>query len=170
MVVYPLTISVVFQDVTKGFVACRSDSTRRAPAGPLCLPVFTIPAAFPAIRLASEKGWFEGYSSSRVLPRPGSVGALKPVASAICLVHPGSDELVETDAAFDGVVAGEVLEHIEAEGRAPSVGARVLRPGGALVVSVPAHPAWFGASDRWAGHVRRYTVPRLRARSKIQAS
>ena len=61
------------------------------------------------------------------------------------------------DRAFGGVVAGEVLEHIEAEGRALSEAARVLRPGGTLVLSVPAHPAWFGASDRWAGHVRRYT-------------
>ena len=61
------------------------------------------------------------------------------------------------DAAFDGVVAGEVLEHIEAEGRALSEARRVLRPGGVLVLSVPAHPTWFGASDRWAGHVRRYT-------------
>ena len=61
------------------------------------------------------------------------------------------------DDAFDGVVAGEVLEHIEAEGQALSEAARVLRPGGILVLSVPAHPAWFGASDRWAGHVRRYT-------------
>ena len=61
------------------------------------------------------------------------------------------------DGTFDGVVAGEVLEHIEAEGQALSEVARVLRPGGVLVLSVPAHPAWFGASDRWAGHVRRYT-------------
>lgn len=61
------------------------------------------------------------------------------------------------DGAFDGVVAGEVLEHIEAEGQALSEAGRVLRPGGVLVLSVPAHPAWFGASDRWAGHVRRYT-------------
>ena len=61
------------------------------------------------------------------------------------------------DGAFDGVVAGEVLEHIEAEGLALSEAGRVLRPGGILVLSVPAHPAWFGASDRWAGHVRRYT-------------
>ena len=64
------------------------------------------------------------------------------------------------DGTFDGVVAGEVLEHIEAEGQALSEVARVLRPGGVLVLSVPAHPAWFGASDRWAGHVRRYTRAR----------
>lgn len=30
-------------------------------------------------------------------------------------------------------------------------------PGGVLAVSVPANPKYFGPSDRWAGHVRRYT-------------
>ena len=37
--------------------------------------------------------------------------------------------------------------------------ARVLRPGGVLAVSVPANPARFGPSDRWAGHMRRYSRP-----------
>jgi SAM-dependent methyltransferase len=58
---------------------------------------------------------------------------------------------------FDAVVAGEVIEHIEDDRGALEEAARVLRPGGILVISVPAHPGWFGASDTWAGHVRRYT-------------
>ena len=61
------------------------------------------------------------------------------------------------DRAFGAVVAGEVLEHIGDDHAALSEAARVLRPGGVVALSVPAHPAWFGASDRWAGHVRRYT-------------
>ena len=61
------------------------------------------------------------------------------------------------DSAFGAVVAGEVLEHIDDDHAALSEAARVLRPGGVVALSVPAHPAWFGASDRWAGHVRRYT-------------
>jgi len=65
------------------------------------------------------------------------------------------------DRSFDAVVAGEVIEHIEDDRRALSEAARVLRPGGVLAVSVPAHPEWFGASDRWAGHVRRYTREEL---------
>ena len=59
--------------------------------------------------------------------------------------------------AFDAVVAGEVIEHIDDDRRALSEAARVLVPRGVLALSVPAHPAWFGASDRWAGHKRRYT-------------
>ena len=38
---------------------------------------------------------------------------------------------------------------------------RVLRPGGTLAISVPANPDWFGTSDVWAGHVRRYRRPEL---------
>ena len=62
-----------------------------------------------------------------------------------------------SDGSFDAVVAGEVLEHIPDEGAALAEAARVLRSGGVLTLSVPAHPEWFGESDRWAGHVRRYT-------------
>jgi ubiquinone/menaquinone biosynthesis C-methylase UbiE len=72
------------------------------------------------------------------------------------VVHADMTALPFSDATFDAVVAGEVLEHIEDDGKAISEGARVLRPGGVLVVSVPAHPTWFGPSDEWAGHVRRY--------------
>ena len=57
---------------------------------------------------------------------------------------------------FDAVVLGEVLEHIERDDLALSEAWRVLKPGGILAVTVPRNPAWFSASDRWAGHVRRY--------------
>lgn len=70
-------------------------------------------------------------------------------------------DLPFADRVFDAVVAGEVIEHIEDDHRALSEAARVLRPDGVLALSVPAHPAWFGASDRWAGHVRRYTQATL---------
>ena len=67
------------------------------------------------------------------------------------------------DGAFDAVVLGEVLEHVEEDAAALSEVARVLSPGGVLALSVPRNPAWFGASDRWAGHVRRYTREALLA-------
>jgi SAM-dependent methyltransferase len=62
---------------------------------------------------------------------------------------------------FDAVVLGEVLEHIEDDRAALREIARVLRPGGITAISVPANPKLFGPSDKWAGHVRRYTRPAL---------
>jgi SAM-dependent methyltransferase len=66
-------------------------------------------------------------------------------------------DLPFADASFDGAVLGEVLEHVEEDRRALAEIARVLRPGGVLALSVPANPKLFGPSDKWAGHVRRYT-------------
>jgi SAM-dependent methyltransferase len=65
------------------------------------------------------------------------------------------------DSSFDGAVLGEVLEHVQEDGRGLAEISRVLRPGGVLALSVPADPKLFGRSDEWAGHVRRYTRPAL---------
>jgi SAM-dependent methyltransferase len=61
------------------------------------------------------------------------------------------------DESFDAAVLGEVLEHVEDDRQALAEVARVLRPRGVLALSVPADPKLYGPSDRWAGHVRRYT-------------
>jgi SAM-dependent methyltransferase len=65
------------------------------------------------------------------------------------------------DGSFDAAVLGEVLEHIPDDTAALREVARIVRPDGVLAVSVPADPSRFGPSDRWAGHVRRYTRPLL---------
>jgi SAM-dependent methyltransferase len=67
------------------------------------------------------------------------------------------------DASFDYLLAFEVLEHIEADSEVLSQWARKLRPGGRLLVSVPAHQRKYGASDAMVGHVRRYERQELRA-------
>ena len=58
---------------------------------------------------------------------------------------------------FDAVVASDVLEHIEDDRAAAAEIARVLRPGGALVFTVPAHPWLFSGHDSALLHYRRYT-------------
>ena len=75
------------------------------------------------------------------------------------------------DAAFDRVIAAEVLEHLPADRAAMAELARVLRPGGTMAVTVP---RWFPELVNWAlsddyhtvegGHVRIYRRSALEER------
>lgn len=69
----------------------------------------------------------------------------------------------EPDAAFDAVVAFEVLEHIEDDIAALSAWVRWLEPGGIVVLSVPAYADRFGPWDVAVGHFRRYERSQLAA-------
>lgn len=64
---------------------------------------------------------------------------------------------------FDLVCAFEVLEHIEDDAGALDSWARRVRPGGWLLLSVPAHQKRFAAGDEIAGHFRRYEPAGLAA-------
>ena len=66
--------------------------------------------------------------------------------------------------AFDAIVCGEVLEHLDDDLTAVREFARVLKPGGVVVASVPANPWRYDWSDHWAGHRRRYTAAGLAER------
>ena len=57
---------------------------------------------------------------------------------------------------FDLVCAFEVLEHLPDDAAALAAWRELLRPGGRLLVSVPAGLRRFGASDELVGHERRY--------------
>jgi SAM-dependent methyltransferase/glycosyltransferase involved in cell wall biosynthesis len=57
---------------------------------------------------------------------------------------------------FDLVCAFEVLEHIKDDAAALAEWARWLRPGGWLLLSVPAYQRRFAAADELVGHFRRY--------------
>lgn len=65
------------------------------------------------------------------------------------------------DASFDLVCMFDAIEHIEDDERAMREVARVLRPGGHILVSVPAYQFLYANNDRVAQHFRRYTRPRL---------
>lgn len=74
---------------------------------------------------------------------------------------PDSPALAELAGACDLVLCQNVLEHIADDGAALASMGAALRPGGVVVVLVPAHPRLFGALDRAYGHERRYTRERL---------
>jgi SAM-dependent methyltransferase len=65
------------------------------------------------------------------------------------------------DAAFDLVCALDIVEHVDDDVGALSELARVLTPGGTLLVSMPLHPSLWTAFDDFVGHRRRYEPPQL---------
>ena len=58
---------------------------------------------------------------------------------------------------FDAIVLLNVLEHIERDDLAVAHCFRMLKPGGILVIEVPAGPGLYDAYDRELMHFRRYT-------------
>lgn len=75
-----------------------------------------------------------------------------------------SDALPFPDDSFDLLTALDVLEHIEDDHRALEEVARVLRPGGVFLATVPAYPWMWGAQDEISHHYRRYTRRELERR------
>lgn len=69
----------------------------------------------------------------------------------------------EDEGAHSGVVAFNVLEHIPDDVAALKGMARLLRPGGKVVLLVPAFPSAMSRFDRQIGHVQRYTRASLGA-------
>jgi len=72
------------------------------------------------------------------------------------------------DESFDLVAAFDVVEHCEPESVALSEFARVLAPGGLLLLSVPAYQWAWTRFDEINGHHRRYT--RSRAKRAVRAA
>lgn len=66
-------------------------------------------------------------------------------------------------AGHTAAVALNVLEHLEDDVEALRSIAGLVRPGGAIVLIVPAFPFAMSRFDRSIGHFRRYTVDSLRA-------
>jgi ubiquinone/menaquinone biosynthesis C-methylase UbiE len=65
------------------------------------------------------------------------------------------------DDQFGLVVAYDVLEHITEDDQVVAEMARVVRPGGRVLIAVPADPRLWSPHDEAIGHVRRYTRPEL---------
>src|SRR5262249_43598108 len=60
------------------------------------------------------------------------------------------------DPEWNAVLALDVLEHVDDDRAAIAYLSRLVRPGGSLVVSVPALPELYSEFDRVQGHRRRY--------------
>ena len=71
-------------------------------------------------------------------------------------------ELPFQDRQFDIITALDVVEHLDDDLAALTELRRALKPGGLLIVSVPAYPALWSYWDDILGHRRRYTLSSMR--------
>jgi SAM-dependent methyltransferase len=61
------------------------------------------------------------------------------------------------DASFDAVLALDVLEHLDDDAAGLREALRLVKPGGLLLITVPALPSLWGGQDVVSEHRRRYT-------------
>lgn len=109
------------------------------------------------LALLSEFGRVEGFeldAAARVRAAARGIGEIRPGA----LPH-GIDA---PDGSYDLVALFDVLEHVEEDAASLAALARTLKPGGRIVLSVPAHPWLWSAHDETHQHKRRYTRRSLR--------
>jgi SAM-dependent methyltransferase len=112
----------------------------------------------------------------------GNVVGVEPGSAAVRLGHKrggarycraSGTDLPFRDGSFDVVMASDVLEHIEHDDEAVSEIARMLRPGGSAILSVPAHQWLFSQHDTALQHFRRYSrvaVRDLLERNRLMVS
>jgi len=108
-----------------------------------------------------------------MLKRFGEVDAIeideaaREIATARLGKRVGSAPLPELtgvpDGSYDMVAILDVLEHVEADREALASMARKLKPGGRILLTVPAHPWMWSAHDVVNHHQRRYTKKTLSA-------
>lgn len=120
-----------------------------------------------------EVGCGQGAAGFRLAQRFHYVGVEPdPASCAVArqrLATAGRGEVRNTTVAelgeerFDLVCAFEVLEHIEDDAAALAEWAARLRPGGWLLLSVPAYQRRYGPADELVGHFRRYDPEALAA-------
>jgi SAM-dependent methyltransferase len=117
-------------------------------------------------RKVLNAGAGQGTFSQRLLERGFQVTSADASKAAVAVLRERTaGDVVQADVSalpfpeqtFDAVVLGEVLEHVADDRAALAECRRVLVAGGVLAASVPANPDWFGPSDRWASHRRRYS-------------
>lgn len=83
--------------------------------------------------------------------------ARQRLASATGRVVHGDHTNLPVGSQYDLVCAFEVLEHIEHDEKVLAEWTEFIRPGGHIVLSVPAWPSRFGPMDTAVGHFRRYS-------------
>ncbi len=129
-----------------------------------------LPAAGSAPRRILDVGCGTGTMLGE-LRRFGDVHGVDPEPAAVEYCHSQGEaqvqlasgaEVPHPDGAFDLVTLLDVIEHVEDDQTLLREARRVLRPGGSVLVTVPAYAWMWGPQDEISHHTRRYTRPDLR--------
>jgi SAM-dependent methyltransferase len=91
----------------------------------------------------------------------GTLRAIEKKCDGIPLIRFDLTKCPLPSESYDAAVLLNVLEHIEDHEAAMGHVARILRPGGAAVIEVPAGPELFDDYDRHLMHFRRYRLNEL---------
>jgi len=97
-----------------------------------------------------------GYRMLGVDVRPEGLMETRAALPGARVLRGSATKLPLADHSLGGVLLLDVLEHVD-DGAALAEVRRVLRPGGAAVITVPALPFLWSHRDEAAGHLRRYT-------------
>ena len=100
-----------------------------------------------------------GYDVHCIEPDPLQAAS---IAAAGLKVSAGLESIA--DASIDFIYTLNVLEHIEDDRAALRQWCDKLRPGGRILIYVPAFPVLFSSMDRKVGHFRRYTRSELESK------
>jgi SAM-dependent methyltransferase len=92
----------------------------------------------------------------RVVACDVSVDALRHSGGLTAVARADAARLPFRSGSIDLLLAADVIEHLDDDGAALREFVRVLRPGGHLVLTVPAFPSLWGPQDIVAQHRRRY--------------
>jgi SAM-dependent methyltransferase len=118
----------------------------------------------PAPQAVLDVGCGTGHLAGELLAAGHRVTALDRLPEALGAARNRGLGLLRADAgrlplrggAFDAVTLLDVLEHVDDAATLAEL-RRVVRPGGLLVLTVPAAPWLWSHRDAAAGHLRRYT-------------
>jgi SAM-dependent methyltransferase len=97
-----------------------------------------------------------GFASRLVVACDVSVDALRRLQNRAALTRADATSLPFMSDSIDLLLAADVIEHLDDDGDALREFARVLRPGGHLILTVPAFQSLWGPQDVVAQHRRRY--------------
>jgi len=122
-------------------------------------------SAAPACRDVLDLGCGTGAYLNRLNEEYRAFGLdFSPHAVGFCrerglprLVKGDAQNLPFVDGSFDAIVSLDTFEHVEGDRAAMAEAFRVLRPGGTLVMNVPAFRWLWGPHDVALMHFRRYT-------------